>query len=48
MLVMPPFSREGHIASELFDHTSQLALISARFGVEVPNVSACGGRRWAT
>jgi phospholipase C len=40
MLVMSPFSRGGHIASELFDHTSQLQLISERFGVEVPNVSA--------
>jgi phospholipase C len=40
MLVLSPFSRGGHIASELFDHTSQLKLISERFGVEVPNVSA--------
>jgi phospholipase C len=39
MLVVSPFSRGGHIASELFDHTSQLKLISERFGVEVPNVS---------
>jgi phospholipase C len=40
MLVISPFSRGGHIASETFDHTSQLQLIAARFGVEVPNVSA--------
>jgi phospholipase C len=40
MLVLSPFSRGGHIASELFDHTSQLKLISERFGVEVPNGSA--------
>src|SRR6202044_1460197 len=40
MLVMSPFSRGGHIVSELFDHTSQLKLIGERFGVEVPNVSA--------
>jgi len=40
LLVISPFSRGGHIASELFDHTSQLQLISQRFGVEVPNVSA--------
>src|SRR5262249_11697264 len=39
MLVISPFSRGGHIASEVFDHTSQLKLISARFGIQVPNVS---------
>ena len=39
LLVISPFSRGGHIATELFDHTSQLKLISKRFGVEVPNVS---------
>ncbi|HWF53363.1 MAG TPA: alkaline phosphatase family protein [Solirubrobacteraceae bacterium] len=38
-LVISPFSRGGHVASELFDHTSQLKLVSERFGVEVPNVS---------
>jgi phospholipase C len=40
MLVVSPFSRGGHIASEVFDHTSQLKLVSERFGVDVPNVSA--------
>jgi phospholipase C len=40
LLVVSPFSRGGHIATEAFDHTSQLKLISQRFGVEVPNVSA--------
>ncbi|HEY1507950.1 MAG TPA: alkaline phosphatase family protein [Solirubrobacteraceae bacterium] len=40
LLVVSPFSRGGHIASEVFDHTSQLKLIAKRFGVEVPNVSA--------
>jgi phospholipase C len=39
-LVISPFSRGGHVASEVFDHTSQLKLVSERFGVEVPNVSA--------
>jgi len=39
-LMISPFSRGGHIASEVFDHTSQLKLVSERFGVEVPNVSA--------
>jgi len=38
-LVVSPFSRGGHIANELFDHTSQLKLVSERFGVELPNVS---------
>jgi phospholipase C len=38
-LVISPFSRGGHIATETFDHTSQLHFLHARFGVEVPNVS---------
>jgi phospholipase C len=38
--VISPFSRGGHIATETFDHTSQLQLVAERFGVEVPNVSA--------
>jgi phospholipase C len=40
LLVVSPFSRGGHVATEVFDHTSQLKLIAKRFGVEVPNVSA--------
>jgi phospholipase C len=40
MLVMSPFSRGGHIVSEVFDHTSQLQFLHQRFGIEVPNVSA--------
>lgn len=40
LLVVSPFSRGGHIASEVLDHTSQLKLIAQRFGVEMPNVSA--------
>jgi phospholipase C len=39
MHVVSPFSRGGHIASEVFDHTSQLQFIGERWGVEVPNVS---------
>jgi phospholipase C len=39
MLVVSPFSRGGHIASEVFDHTSQLRLLEARFGVTAPNIS---------
>jgi len=40
MLVLSPFSRGGHVASEVFDHTSQLKFVAERFGVEIPNVSA--------
>jgi phospholipase C len=43
MLVISPFSRGGHIVSDLFDHTSQLKLIAERFNVKVPNGS--GWRR---
>jgi phospholipase C len=39
-LVISPFSRGGMVASETFDHTSQLKLVAERFGVEVPNLSA--------
>jgi phospholipase C len=39
-MMISPFSRGGHIATETFDHTSQLKLIAERFSVEVPNVSA--------
>jgi phospholipase C len=38
-LVISPFSRGGHVVSEIFDHTSQLQFLHERFGVEVPNVS---------
>lgn len=39
-LVISPFSRGGYVCSETFDHTSVLRLLEARFGVEVPNLSA--------
>ncbi|BEP12147.1 phospholipase C [Acidothermaceae bacterium B102] len=39
-IAMSPFSRGGHVASQVFDHTSQLKLLHERFGVAVPNVSA--------
>jgi phospholipase C len=39
-LIVSPFSRGGHIATEVFDHTSQLKLIAKRWGVHIPNVSA--------
>jgi phospholipase C len=38
-MMISPFSRGGHVVSEVFDHTSQLKLVSERFGIEVPNVS---------
>jgi phospholipase C len=40
MLVISPFSRGGHVASEVSDHTSQLRFLEARFGVKAPNISA--------
>jgi phospholipase C len=40
MLILSPFSRGGLISSDLFDHTSVLRFLEARFGAEVPNLSA--------
>ncbi|NDZ96668.1 phospholipase C [Streptomyces sp. SID6673] len=37
--VISPYSRGGLVASETFDHTSQLRLIEKRFGVDVPNLT---------
>ncbi len=39
-LVVSPFSRGGYVCSQTFDHTSVLRLLEARFGVEVPNLTA--------
>jgi phospholipase C len=39
MLVLSPFSRGGYVASEVFDHTSQLRFLEQRFGVKAPNLS---------
>jgi phospholipase C len=39
-LVISPFSRGGLVASDVFDHTSQLKFLERRFGVPVPNLSA--------
>ncbi|MFL5824072.1 MAG: alkaline phosphatase family protein [Solirubrobacteraceae bacterium] len=47
MLVVSPFSRGGFVASQIFDHTSTLKLLAARFaaeGVHVPNISAWRNR----
>jgi phospholipase C len=40
LLVVSPFARGGYVCSERFDHTSVLRLIEARFGAEVPNLTA--------
>jgi phospholipase C len=40
MTVISPFSRGGHIASDVFDHTSQLRFLEERFGVRAPNISS--------
>lgn len=39
-LVVSPYSRGGLVASQTFDHTSQLRLLETRFGVDVPNLTA--------
>ncbi len=39
-LVLSPFSRGGFVCSDVFDHTSLLRFLEARFGAEVPNLSA--------
>jgi phospholipase C len=39
-LVVSPYSSGGYVCSETFDHTSILRLLEARFGVEVPNITA--------
>jgi phospholipase C len=39
MLVVSPFSRGGFLCPDVFDHTSILRFLEARFGVEVPNLS---------
>jgi phospholipase C len=40
MLVISPFSRGGHVASHVLDHTSQLRLLEERFGIDVRHISA--------
>ena len=39
-LLVSPLSRGGYVCSEIFDHTSTLRLIEARFGVEIAGLSA--------
>jgi phospholipase C len=39
MLVVSPFSRGGFVCSDVFDHSSMLRFLEARFGAAVPNLS---------
>jgi phospholipase C len=39
MLVVSPWSQGGWVDSEVFDHTSILRFLEARFGVHEPNIS---------
>jgi phospholipase C len=39
MYVISPWSRGGWVNSEVFDHTSVLRFVEARFGVAEPNIS---------
>jgi phospholipase C len=40
LYVLSPWSRGGWVCSEVFDHTSTIRFLEARFGVEEPNISA--------
>ncbi|GAC1620188.1 MAG: phospholipase C, phosphocholine-specific [Nevskia sp.] len=40
MTVISPWSRGGWVNSEVFDHTSVIRFLEARFGVVEPNISA--------
>ena len=40
MYVVSPWSKGGYVSSEVFDHTSVLRFLEARFGVREPNISA--------
>ena len=40
MYVLSPWSRGGWVNSQVFDHTSVIRFIEARFGVMEPNISA--------
>ncbi|QNK65095.1 phosphocholine-specific phospholipase C [Variovorax sp. PAMC26660] len=39
MLVVSPWSKGGWVDSQVFDHTSIIRFIEARFGVQEPNIS---------
>ncbi|OWT65445.1 phosphocholine-specific phospholipase C [Candidimonas nitroreducens] len=40
MTVVSPWSKGGHVCSQVFDHTSVIRFIERRFGVREPNISA--------
>jgi phospholipase C len=40
MYVISPWSRGGWVNSQVFDHTSVIRFLEARFGVEEPNISS--------
>jgi len=40
LLVLSPFSRGGYVSSDVFDHTSLIRFLEARFGVRSPEISA--------
>ncbi|MCJ2183594.1 phospholipase C, phosphocholine-specific [Novosphingobium sp. 1949] len=37
--ILSPWSRGGYVTSEVFDHTSVIRFLEARFGVHEPNIS---------
>ncbi|GAB4006006.1 phosphocholine-specific phospholipase C [Nocardioides ultimimeridianus] len=39
MLVVSPWSKGGYVTSEVFDHTSIIRFLEARFGVHEPNIT---------
>ncbi|MFI5036196.1 MAG: phospholipase C [Acidimicrobiales bacterium] len=39
-LVVSPFSRGGYLSSDVFDHTSQIRFLEARFGIRSHEISA--------
>jgi phospholipase C len=39
MIVISPWSKGGYVCSEVFDHTSILRFVEARFGVNEPNIT---------
>lgn len=39
MYILSPWSRGGWVNSQVFDHTSVIRFLEARFGVEEPNIS---------
>jgi phospholipase C len=40
MIAISPWSRGGWVNSQVFDHTSVIRFLEARFGVEEPNINA--------